>query len=699
MHGPSPKLRDELGRLGRGRDVDRLGTRRRVRRLAGSLPVDDGLWLDALHAEGRLTEFQCDALRTGRPDAVRVGGWVPGEPLGGRGSRTWVARPERGGAAVALKRIAISGDPGRVTGTVRQLAKHGSNQSRGAAAVVPDRVERHGTELLLISRLVRGETWADRLARLGRFDAADLVAAAARLAAGLAELEGDGVVHGDVRAGNVRVDRRGRAVLVDAGCAAVLPGDVHAVDPERTHGVAPEAAVPGAGVTTAADLYSFGCLLWRAAAGQPVFPRATAAAVRVAHRTRPVPPLGDVCPDLPEPFLAAVDRCTRLDPADRPGSFAAAAELFADAARATPAGTRRVGRRTVLAAGLLLAASAGAVRFRATPDTSAVTAAAEDGVDLPNPLPAPDRSGRVLLRGGVRYAGAALPTAPVLHVECADAAPAEVVVTDRPFVLKAAAVHLRNVRVVAGGTGSPSLAAVVADRCTFDRVSLDGGAGVPVGLAVRPDGGTAVAELTVRDSFITGCETGVLGDRAACTFEQTAVTDATRAVSLRADGTAAVTLRRCTLRAAGPAVTVEGDVDPLHVTLDRCVLSRTEDGTTKGGAAVELHAAATPRQILIGGGDTVLDGYERPVGPGEDEEPSVDWDLELAGVRAASVTFADDGPAGVHVARIAGPRRAGVEVGCDADRLPVACGFAATPAQPRTIGRDEAAGGGRSRPD
>jgi serine/threonine-protein kinase len=129
-----------------------------------------------------------------------------------------------------------------------------------------------------------------------------------------------GVVHRDVKAENILVDRStGRAMVTDFGIARVAEaapltatgtvlGTVYYMSPEQ---------VAGDQVDRRSDIYSLGVAAFFALAGRFPFESPTASAVLVAHVTKDAPSLMDVAPSVPRPLAAMIDRCLSKDPAGR----------------------------------------------------------------------------------------------------------------------------------------------------------------------------------------------------------------------------------------------------------------------------------------------------------------------------------------------------------------------------------------------
>jgi eukaryotic-like serine/threonine-protein kinase len=245
------------------------------------------------HAERLEAVEQADTLEMRRPGLV-LGRYRLGERLGEGGFGTvWLAHDERLHRAVALKRIPI--EPG--TGTERAEREALAAARLGHPGIVALYEAGHDDDAFyLASELVRGRTLA-QLEADGALSDRDVVRIGAALCGALEHAHARGVVHRDVKPGNVIVADDGTVKLTDFGIARLadsssltLTGDVVGTIAY----MAPEQA-EGRRVTGAADLYALALVLFEALTGtNPV--RAEGAAATARRVGMRLPPLGRVRP-------------------------------------------------------------------------------------------------------------------------------------------------------------------------------------------------------------------------------------------------------------------------------------------------------------------------------------------------------------------------------------------------------------------
>jgi serine/threonine-protein kinase len=187
-----------------------------------------------------------------------------------------------------------------------------------------------GREPFYVMELCDGGSLADRIEAGGRLDPGDVVPTITAVAQGLAELQGQGLIHRDVKPGNILFSG-GRPKLADFGLAR---GDASSdqttlTAPGTTVGtpgyLAPE-LLRGGQPTIASDTYGLGATAFHALTGRA--PRAgDSLADVVAAQTVPAPPVSSVAPELGTAFDGPCAAALAADADQRPSPQRFAADL------------------------------------------------------------------------------------------------------------------------------------------------------------------------------------------------------------------------------------------------------------------------------------------------------------------------------------------------------------------------------------
>ncbi len=177
----------------------------------------------------------------------------------------------------------------------------------------------------LAMELLEGEDLAALLRRKGALEPARAVAIVRQVAEALAAAHGRGIVHRDLKSGNVFVSRGDRVKVLDFGVSKVLdPGDNGSFDTAQgamigtAHYMAPEQASDGRGVDARADLYSLGCILFEMLTGELPFVGATPVEVLYKHVHEAPRRPSAVRPGVPRALDALVLKLLAKDRESRP---------------------------------------------------------------------------------------------------------------------------------------------------------------------------------------------------------------------------------------------------------------------------------------------------------------------------------------------------------------------------------------------
>jgi eukaryotic-like serine/threonine-protein kinase len=258
--------------------------------------------------------------------------------VGGMGA-VWAAEDAVLGREVAVKVLgeALAGDR-RAALRLRREARAAGRLAHPGIARVLDLGEDGAGRPYLVMELLHGESLAARLARAGPLAPAEAVRVVAAAADALEVAHRAGIVHRDVKPGNVFVTGGGDVKLLDFGIASAaneaaltggdLLGTAAYLAPER---------VLGHDATPAADVYALGVLLYELLAGRPPFAGDTGTALAMAHvHARPAPLAAVAAQEVPPALAAACERALAKDPAARPPSAAALAALLRSTATPAP---------------------------------------------------------------------------------------------------------------------------------------------------------------------------------------------------------------------------------------------------------------------------------------------------------------------------------------------------------------------------
>ncbi|MFH8795450.1 protein kinase [Streptomyces sp. NPDC017941] len=257
-----------------------------------------------------------------------------GESIGSGGmGRVWRARDEVLHRVVAVKELTaaqwVQEAEREVLLTRTQTEARAQAQINHSAVVTVHDVLEYDDRPWIVMELVEGHSLADAVRERGRIEARETARIGLWVLRALRAAHGAGVLHRDIKPGNVLLSEDGRVLLTDFGIAAIegdstitrtgeVVGSVDYLAPERVSG-----ANPG----PAADLWALGATLYTAVQGNSPF-----------RRTSPLGTMQAVVTEEPEPSTYAdalgpvISALLRKDPDARP-TAAEAERMLAEAAQ------------------------------------------------------------------------------------------------------------------------------------------------------------------------------------------------------------------------------------------------------------------------------------------------------------------------------------------------------------------------------
>lgn len=212
-------------------------------------------------------------------------------------------------------------------------------EARAAASITHEnvvavhQVEKSGDDgpAYLVMQLIVGESLEHRLARAAPLPLREIVRIGMQAAHGLVAAHAQGLIHRDIKPGNILLEAQGdRVKLTDFGLARVVD-DVKLTQSGFVSGtplyMAPEQAL-GGDADYRSDLFSLGAVLYEMCSGRPPFTGNSAVAILRQIADERHRPLRELNPEIPGWLADTVDRLLAKKPEDRIPSAVQLAELF-----------------------------------------------------------------------------------------------------------------------------------------------------------------------------------------------------------------------------------------------------------------------------------------------------------------------------------------------------------------------------------
>lgn len=174
----------------------------------------------------------------------------------------------------------------------------------------------------LVMELIKGQSFEAMMTKRGALPEAEVLDIALEVAEGLRAANESGVLHRDVKPGNILLTPEGSAKLVDFGLALITHGGAaQAEEVWATPYYVPPEALDQGEEDFRSDLYAFGATLYHALSGKPPFESTTTSRAVLKRAKQTIPRLSKVAPWLGSATCEAIDRMMAFQPKHRWESY------------------------------------------------------------------------------------------------------------------------------------------------------------------------------------------------------------------------------------------------------------------------------------------------------------------------------------------------------------------------------------------
>ncbi len=293
-------------------------------------PTDGASLATLLVKTGKLTSFQAKRICEGKGASLLLGNYVLLDRIGHGGmGDVFKAEHRRMKRVVALKVVKseLLDTPGALKRFQREVETV-AKLDHPNVVTAHDADEANGIHFLVM-QFVDGRDLSSLVKNHGPFSVPQAVDCVLQAARGLAYAHEQGIVHRDVKPGNMLLDRKGAVKVLDLGLATLTARDANTNDSltgsEMIVGtldyMAPEQAQSPKLADERSDIYSLGMTLWFLLTGRAAYEAETVVAKLLAHQQQPIPSLSESRGDAPAQLDDLFRRMVAKKPEDRPPSM------------------------------------------------------------------------------------------------------------------------------------------------------------------------------------------------------------------------------------------------------------------------------------------------------------------------------------------------------------------------------------------
>lgn len=307
-------------------DEKRLDAYLQKTRAGGPIPPDLGKFAGILVRDGILTHFQAEQFLQGKWRRFTIGKYKVLERLGSGGMGSVYLCEHK----FMRRRVAVKVLPAAKADDPAALERFYREARAVAALDHPNIVRAYDIDQdeklhFLVMEYVDGASLQEIIKKHGPMDVTRAAHYLSQAAVGLQHAhQTAGLVHRDIKPGNVLVDRNGVVKILDMGLARFFHDEEDILTKKYDENVlgtadylAPEQALDSHSVDIRADIYSLGATCYFILTGCTPFTEGTVAQKLIWHQTRQPKPIRQIRPEVPEGLAAIVEKMMSKNPADR----------------------------------------------------------------------------------------------------------------------------------------------------------------------------------------------------------------------------------------------------------------------------------------------------------------------------------------------------------------------------------------------
>ncbi len=318
-------------------DEKRLDAYLQQLQAAGAVPAEPGKLAGLLVRDGYLTHFQAEQILQGKWKRFTLGKYKILEKLGSGGmGHVYLCEHKH-----MRRRVAVKVLPTAKAADASALERF-YREARAAAALDHPNIvhaydiDQDETLHFLVMEYVDGANLQEIVKKSGPLDPLRAAHYIRQAAIALEHAHHSGLVHRDIKPGNILVDRSGVVKVLDMGLARFFNDEDDILTKKYDENVlgtadylAPEQAIDSHEVDIRADIYSLGATFYFLLAGRTPFGEGTTAQKLIWHQTRRPRPLHEIRADAPLPLLDVIEKMMAKDKAQRYQTPAEVADALA----------------------------------------------------------------------------------------------------------------------------------------------------------------------------------------------------------------------------------------------------------------------------------------------------------------------------------------------------------------------------------